>query len=624
MRGSWTARLRAKARGLLAGVEEEGGLVAAAPSVAPREIFRRFWPYARPYRPWILLTLLFVAVGPAIEAAMIWMYKVLVDEVLIPQNFGLLFWVALAYLGLTLFDGLISFCDSYLSAWVGERFLLSLRTSFFRHLHGLSPGFFEKERLGDVLSRLSDDVDAIEDLVLGSVTSVLSYAFQLVFFVGALFYLQWRLALVSLFVVPLFWLAARYFSRRIKAASREERRRSGSIEAVAEESFSNAALVQAYNRQDYETARFHQESVGSFAAQMVATRLSALFSPLVNFIELCGVLVVIVAGTWELSQGRLTIGGLLVFLIYLSQLYGPIRGMSSLLNSIYSASASAERIIEFLDREPSVTEHPNALDMKRAHGVIEFENVSFRYPGKALPALEGVSFLVRPGETLAISGHSGSGKSTIAKLLLRFHDPEAGRIFLDGHVVRDLSLRSLRENVAVLLQEMLVFDGSIRENIAYGNPEATDEEIVEAARAADAHEFIEKLPDGYDTIVGQKGRMLSGGQRQRIAIARAMIRNAPVLILDEPTTGLDAASGYRVLEPLKRLMEGRTTIIISHDLAAVREADEIILLEGGRIRERGTHEDLIERTGAYERLYRSHRPESRIAADPVAHSFRSG
>src|ERR687894_405751 len=534
--------LLAGVRGLLMGIEESKGPVAAAPAIPVREIFRRFWPYARPYRRWLPLILFLVALGPAIEAATIWMYKVLVDEVLVPQAFGLLWWVLLAYVGLTLADGIVKFCDEYLSEWVGGRFIVNLRTALFRHLQGLSLGFFERRSLGDMISRLSDDTEEIEELLLSGATSALSYFFQLVFFAGALFYLEWRLALVSLFVVPLFWLTARHFSRKIKRAAREERRRSGSISAVAEESLSNAALVQAYNRQEDEIARFHRENEGSFSAQLAATRLSSLFSPLVNLIELAGVIVVIGVGAYELSQGRLTIGGLLVFMVYLGGLYSPIRGLSSLLNSFYSASAGAERVIEYLDEKPSVEDKPWARSLRGARGVVEFDSVRFSYPGAKKPTLNDVSCHVGPREVLPLVGPSGSGKSTAAKVLLRFYDPDAGEIRLDGHDTRDLTLRSLRENVTVLLQETLVFDGTVHDNIAYGKAGATEVEILRAARVADAHDFIMSLPSGYDTVVGQKGRLLSGGQRQRIAIARAMVRDAPVLILDEPTTGLDAES----------------------------------------------------------------------------------
>jgi ABC-type multidrug transport system fused ATPase/permease subunit len=344
---------------------------------------------------------------------------------------------------------------------------------------------------------------------------------------------------------------------------------------------------------------------------MAGARLSALFSPLVNLIELAGVIVVVAMGAYELSQGRLTIGGLLAFLIYLSQLYTPIRGLSSLLNAFYAASAGAERVIEFLDQEPSVRDEPWARPLNGGRGYVEFDSVSFSYPGAEKPALEDVSFRVSPGEVLALVGPSGSGKSTIARLLLRFYDPDVGHIRLDGHDLRDLSLSSVRQNVAVLLQETLVFDGTVRENITYGKSGATEEEITCAAKAADAHEFILGLPEGYDTVVGQKGSLLSGGQRQRLAIARAMIRDAPVLILDEPTTGLDAMSSQKVIAPLRRLMSGRTTIVVSHNLLTVRNATRIVVLEAGHVAEQGTHKELLECNGSYAHLYLLHQTEER-------------
>ena len=417
-----------------------------------------------------------IALVPLVDTAMIWMFKVVVDQVLVPQDFGPFVWIAAAYIGLTLLAGALGFADDYLANWIGERFLLDLRTRFFAHLQGLSLDFFDRRRLGDLISRLTGDIASIEAFVLSGVTDALSYLLRILLFSAALFYLQWDLALVSLLVAPLFWFAAKRFSRAIKVASREKRRRSGSISAVAEESLSNAALVQAYGQEETEVQRFHRENLGSYKAEMASTRLKALYTPLIDLIELSGALLVIGLGTWELSQGHLTLGGLLVFMTFLTQLYSPVRGLSRLVNRIHAASAAAERIIEMLDQQPSVVESSGAVDLGRAQGRLELDHVTFRYPDTERNAVSAVSLAVEPGEVLALVGPSGAGKSTLTKLLLRFYDPHFGRIALDGRDLRELTLGSVRDNVALLLQETLVFDGTIYENIAYGrvarNPRA--------------------------------------------------------------------------------------------------------------------------------------------------------
>src|SRR5919197_63674 len=356
-------------------------LVAEAPGVPIREIFRRFWPYTRSFRRWMWLTLALLAVVPALETASIWMFKVLVDQVLVPRDVGPFFWVALGYLTITLVRGVVSFVDSYLSTWLGERFLLSLRLDFFAHLQRLSLDFFERRRLGDIVSRLTGDIASIEAFVLSGVSDALSYALRLIFFAGALFYLQWDLAAVPLTEAPLFWFAARRLSKLIKQASRAKRRHAGSITAVAEESLSNIQLVQAYNRQDAERVRFQHENQGAFDATMAATRLRGFFSPLVDLIELLGAMLVVGLGTWKLSKGELSLGGLLVFLTYLNGLYSPIRGLAKLANTIHGASAGAERIIEFLDEQPPVRDLHGARSLERARGRLLLDHVSFRYPG---------------------------------------------------------------------------------------------------------------------------------------------------------------------------------------------------------------------------------------------------
>jgi ABC-type multidrug transport system fused ATPase/permease subunit len=599
---------RALARRLVTVADAPGGVVEHAPPVALRALLRRFWPYARPYRGWLALLLALIAAAAAIDTVVVWLFKLVVDRVMVPGDFGAFAPLAGAFLGLTALGGAVSFLDDWLSTWVEQRFLLALRSDLFAHLQRLSPTALERRRLGDVLARLTGDVAAIESLLVSGAADVVANLTHIAFFGAALFLLQWDLALVALVVGPLFFLTARRFARLVRRAAREKRRRTGSIGAVAEESLANLPLVQAYGREDAERARYERENRAAFAASMASTRIKALFTPLVDLIEVAGALLVIAYGTLKLSQGALTLGGLLVFLTYLGSLYRPVRGLSKLSGTFYAASAGAERIAELLDEEPGVREHPAPVPLGRARGEVRFRAVTFTYPGAARPALEDVSLALEPGTSVALVGASGAGKSTLAKLLLRFHDPQAGAVSLDGLDLRDVALADLRRNVAVLLQETLVFDGSVRENVAFGRPHATQAEIEAAARAADAHDFILELPDGYDARVGQRGRRLSGGQRQRLAIARALIRCAPVLVLDEPTTGLDAEAAARVMEPLRRLMDGRATLIVSHDLLLARDATEIVVLDGGRVAERGTHAELLARGGRYAALHRVFAP----------------
>jgi len=577
-------------------------VVAHAPALPVGEVLRRFWPDARPYRRWLPLALALIAAGVAIETAEIYLFKLVVDEVLVPGEAGPLLWIGAATAGLLVLGGAVALADDLLGTWLGERFLLSMRRRVFGHLLTLTPDALDRRRLGDVLTRLGGDVAAIEAFVLSGVADALAALLSIGFFVGALFYLQWDLALVSLVVAPLFFVTARHFSRLIKTAAREKRRRSGSLGAVAQETLGSAALVQASNRQAAELERYRREGEGVIAAELSSVRIRGVFSPLVDLIELVGILLVVVLGTRAIAAGDLTLGGMLVFIAYLSRLYGPVRDLSSLSTTVFKALAGAERVIELLDEPPRVTEKPGAVRLEDVRGAVELDDVWFAYDGR--PALRGVTLRAAPGERVALVGASGAGKSTIARLMLRWGDPDAGAVRLDGHDLRDVELASLRRSVALLLQETLVLHGSVRENIAYARPEATDEQIEAAARAAGAHEFVVRLPDGYDTDLGEGGRRLSGGQRQRIAIARALLADSPVLVLDEPTSGLDA----ELAASLRDLARDRTTLVISHDLLTTRDADLILVLADGEVIERGRHEELLALGGTYARLWTLHEP----------------
>lgn len=606
-RNSATSRLLGR---LVPSASPGGQGIDFAPARSMREIFRRFWPDARPYRGFFLLTLVFVALGPALQAVEIYLYKILVDDVLVPRDFEPFLWLAAAYIGLNLAGGILGFFDDYMSTWVTENFLLKLRTRVFGHLLRQSPDSLDRRKLGDVLARLSGDVNAIETFIFSGIQDGLSQGLKLIFFTGALFFIDPLLAALSLIAAPFFWFVARRFSRIIKEISREKRRRSGSLNSVAEQSLSNLALVQTSNRGADELERYEGEGRAKVEASLASTKVNSLFSPLVDLIELIGAMVVVGAGVWALSSGRLTLGSLLVFLTYLTQLYGPVRSLSSLINDLFSASAGAERIIELLDEDPAVTDRPGATALQDLKGHIEFDSVSYKYEGATRAAIADVSLELDAGRTLALVGPSGAGKTSLVKMLLRFADPQSGAVRIDGTDVRDATLASLRDSVGVLMQETLILDGSVKHNISYGRPDAPQHDIEAAARTADAHDFIAGLPQGYDTMLGSRGRTLSGGQRQRIALARLLLHDAPVLILDEPSVGLDAAAAQRTLEPFKQAMAERTTIVISHNLLTVTEADAIAVLDGGRIVEQGTHEELIALGGTYSSLYALHsKPE---------------
>ncbi|MCT9083869.1 ABC transporter ATP-binding protein [Streptomyces fulvoviolaceus] len=574
------------------------------PTLAARTAFRRFWPLTKGLRRWLVAVWLCTVLGALAETSAILLFSDLTDNALQKGSLDAFWTPAVQWLGIAVIGAAIGYAGGSLAVWVSERFVMRLREHVFDHVQKLPPHFFQRHRQGDLLSRLTGDVEAIEQMAVSGLIGTASALFSAVFYAAAAFWLRWDLASAAFVLAPLFWLAARRFSAGVKSVAREGRVADGAVTSVVEESLGNLVLTQAYGREDAERRRLRQEASAWFRAAVRSARLDQAYGQLVQVIETVCVLAVIGIGVWEISEGRMTLGQLLAFAALLSYLYPPIRSLAQLGLLVTAATAGAERLVEVLDTRPAVTDSARG-EAGRPDGTVEMRDVSFRYPGAETAALDGLSFTAHPGELVIITGPSGAGKSTVSKLLLRFYDPDAGGVLLDGIPLRDFPLARLREYVTLLPQETLVLHDTVRANIACGRSGASDHAIEEAARAADAHDFIMKLPEAYDTRIDPNSARLSGGQLQRLAIARAVLRDAPVLLLDEPTTGLDAIAARRIVEPLRQLMAGRTTIMITHDLDLAPDADRILVVEGGRVVETGRHDDLLARGGTYAHLYSS-------------------
>jgi ATP-binding cassette subfamily B protein len=575
-----------------------------APVEAAGEMFRRFWPLTRPDRTTLLAAAVLLTAAAAADTVAVLMFMHILDGAVASGRLSA-YWVpASTWIGVAVLAAVTTAIGSYLSARAAERFLLRLRDDTFEHLQRLSPDFFERHPTGDLVARLSGDIETIETLVSSGVVQAAASLVTVVFFAGAAFWLRWELALVVVAMLPLLVDATRRFSARFRSTTQDERTSNGAISDVVEQGIANVALVQAYATEKVEAERLHTEGRAWMRARLAQMRLTATYTPLTDMFESLAVVAVLGVGTWEISQGRLTLGGLIAFATFLGFLYSPLQRLSGLVLSVTAARASSDRLAEVLRTPPSVTDPPDGITTPAQEGRLTLMGLGFTYPGARRSALSGLSVEVPPRRLVLVTGPSGAGKSTIARLLLRFYDPTAGRILLDGIDLRDHTLAALRHSVTLLAQETVVVDGTVAENIAYGSPGARPPAIADAARAAHAEEFISRLPDGYETRLGSGGPQLSGGQRQRIAIARALLRDTPVLVLDEPTTGLDAAATAAVVPALRALMRGRTTVLISHDLRLGPLADDVLVIDHGCLAEHGHHADLLELGGLYAQLHR--------------------
>jgi ATP-binding cassette, subfamily B, bacterial len=588
----------------------------------------RIWNLLKPHSK-ILAVGLVAAIGESVAGLLEpWPLKIVLDNVLRskPGHGWLNRWIlstagtnktailelavgALAVIALL--DALCSYEESFLMASVGQWVMHDLRRMLYSHIHRLSLAYYDQKQTGDLISRITGDIDAIRSFITTALLGSLIDGITLLGMISVMFYLDWRFTLIALSITPFLFVIVYSYTRRIKNASRQVRKKEGEITSIAQEVLSSMRVVKAFAREDYEERRFEEESLESVEAGLRARNLKARLTPLVGIIVATGTCLVLWFGAQGVMRHNLSVGSLVVFILYLGKMYKPMQRLSKTTDTYSRAAVGYERIREVLETDPLISDVRRARPAPRFKGKIEFEQVSFNY-GNDARVLRKLDLQIEPGQVAALVGPTGAGKTTIISLVARFYDPVSGRVKIDGRDIRDFRLKSLRNQISFVLQETLLFRASIWQNIAYGKPEARRAEILRAAEMANAHEFIEKLPEGYNTLIGERGVTLSGGQRQRIAIARAIIRDTPILLLDEASSGLDASSEKLVFEALDRLMEGKTCIVIAHRLSTVRRADVILVVQDGTILERGKHQELLEADGLYAKLYKIqfHRDES--------------
>lgn len=566
---------------------------------------RRLLAYTRPYRTELIVAIIATLIGSAFGLLFPLVIGRLVDASFLrigSADTTVLDRTVLILIGVFALQAFFSAVQSYLLSRVGEGVVADLRRTVYRHLLTLSPRFFETRKTGEITSRLTSDISTVQGVVSSALVQIFSQTLTLVGTVIILFVTNWRLSLLMLSIVPVVVLAAFYFGRLLRKVSKEFQDRVADANARAEEAIGGIRVVQAFTAEPLE-ARTYADLIGaSFKVALRRARIRAIFNPVVFFAMFTAIGIVLWYGGRLVIAGELTPGQLVAFLVYTFSVAGAVGAFSGLFSQFQEALGASSRIFELLDEKSDLPAPANPVKLSSVRGEVRFEHVSFGY-GERGVVLEDVSLAAQPGEVVALVGPSGAGKSTLISLIPRFYDPTAGRLLLDGVDIRDLTLYDLRSNIALVPQETQLFSGTVAENIRYGKPDASDAEVIEAAKAANAHEFITSFPDGYATIVGERGIKLSGGQRQRVAIARALLKNPRILILDEATSSLDSESEALVQEALEVLMQGRTTFVIAHRLSTIRSADKIVVLEAGRIVQQGTHQELLAAGGLYKELY---------------------
>ena len=564
--------------------------------------WRRLVGYLRPYLGYMSIAVLATLGSGVLSLVFPWVIQNVIDAVLTQRNLELLNQITLGLLLVFLLRSVTSLVETYTLNYVGERLVVDVRTELYRHLQSLSLGFFVQRGVGELASRLSNDVTAIRSTLTSNVNVLLQQVVIMVGSVAVMLVINWRLSLFILALVPIIIALGALFGFRLRRINTEITDDLASALNVANEAMQNVREVKSFVREPYEINRYEGAVNRAFRASLRLLRIRAFFGPLVAFFGFGGLSLVLWFGGREVLADRLTVGELISFLIYGLSVAGSLGSLVGLYTSLQEALGATKRVFQLMDIVPDVKDAPDAKSLPHVDGRITFEQVSFSYDERQ-EVLQDIELDIAPGEIIALVGPSGAGKSTVFNLIPRFYDPTSGSVRIDGHDLRDVTQASLRAQIGIVPQEVLLFGGTIRENIRYGQLEATDEAIVEAAQAANAHDFIMSLPDQYDTVVGERGVRLSGGQRQRVSIARAILKDPRILLLDEATSSLDSESEHLVQEALARLMQNRTTVIIAHRLSTTRVAHRVIVLDRGQIVEIGSHDALMAREGLYAKLY---------------------